>query len=99
MLCLFIICLWRALPIDMAALLLVANTRMVQAAFSTTATNLVLEKGDWQQVWMSQFALCVIGCETLWVFRDELPADEWAKLRRNLRIYTPRKPLGLSISR
>ena len=83
----------------MAALLLVASTRMVQSALSTTPSEFVLEEGDWQQVWMCQFALCVIGHEAMWVFRDELPANQWAKLRRNLRIYTPRKPLGLSISR
>ena len=97
--CLLIVCLWRALPLDMAVLLLVANTRMARSALSTTRINLVLEEGQWHQVWMCQFALCVVGQETLWVFRDELPTHEWAKLRRYLRIYTPRKPWGLSISR
>lgn len=96
-----LLCAWRALPVEFFAYVLVLLHHLPVIRSLETPAVLRFDAGDWWQVWMSQAAVCVYthAHSRVWVFRDELSPRDWAALRRYLRLYTPRTPWGLSISR
>ena len=91
--------LYRALPIESVVFALLLVRPMLRLPPYGARVRLSLAELSWHQVWMCQYALCVIGEQKRWVFRDELKPEEWARLRRQLILHTPRTPWGLSISR
>lgn len=93
--------LYRHVPMLVLVALLAMARQPLSQALAPAPRRIQLAPGDWQQVWMLSFAVSVsLGAgRYLWVFADELNPAEWTRLRRYLRVYTPRAPWGLRISR
>jgi len=67
------------------ACLLVASTRWLRRALRAGARRQMLHADALDLVWVTPWVLCVqvaAQAQPLWLWQSELPASEWAQLRR-----------------
>ncbi len=96
---------FQLLGVTGVALVLAALTRELKRWFrgEPFAANLTSE--GLERAYVSEWLVRVKWREEggasrwIWVFKDELSLARWCELRRFLFLYSPRQPVGLSISR
>ena len=101
---LFLDALYQLLGLTGVALLLACATSQVRQWLANHPIEMHLSSTSLERAHLSEWVVRV-GMRSpggrcwLWVFKDELSEAQWCELRRFVYLYTPRQPVGLSMSR